>query len=119
MIVKTYKELVVWQKSMDLVCEIYMLTKKLPKEETYGLCNQMQRAAVSIPSNIAEGQFRNSTKEFIQFLSFAKGSVAEIDTQLQICERLGYKSSAEIKHALDLCEEIGKMLNALIASLPN
>ena len=118
MIVKTYKELVVWQKSMDLVCEIYKLTKKLPKEETYGLINQLQRAAVSIPSNIAEGQFRNSTKEFVQFLSFAKGSVAEVDTQLQICTRLDYLLTDDVQCALSLCDEIGRMLNALIAALP-
>ena len=118
MTIKTYKELVVWQKSMDLVCEIYKLTKLLPKEEAYGLCNQMQRAAVSIPSNIAEGQFRNSTKEFAQFLSISKGSVAELDTQLQICLRLNYLSNAKIQMAVDLCAEIGKMLNALISALP-
>ena len=84
MSIKNYKDLVVWQKSIDLVCEIYKITKLLPKEEHYGLCNQMQRASVSIASNIAEGQARNYDKEFAKFLSISQGSLAELETQLYI-----------------------------------
>ena len=115
--IKDFKDLLVWQKGMDLVCEIYRLTKLLPKEEIYGLCNQMQRAAVSVPSNIAEGQSRTSTKEFVQFLSIAKASNAELETQLLICNRLEFLSMPQTQVALCLCKEIGKMLNSLMSSL--
>lgn len=81
LMVQSIQDLIVWQKAMDLVIEVYNLVKELPKEEQYALSDQMIRAAVSIPSNIAEGQSRNSTKEFIQFLSVAKGSNAELQTQ--------------------------------------
>ncbi len=91
-----YKELIVWQKSMSLVTEIYQLVKFLPKEETYALSDQMRRAAVSIPSNIAEGQARNSTREFVNFLSIARGSKAELETQLMICVRLKYLSGLAV-----------------------
>ncbi|MBO5720510.1 MAG: four helix bundle protein [Bacteroidales bacterium] len=80
-----YKNLLVWQKAMDLVVEIYKISKLLPKEEKYGISDQIRRSAVSVPSNIAEGQSRNSIKEFIQFLSIARGSLAELETQLLIC----------------------------------
>ena len=86
--VKSYKDLIVWQKSMDLVIEIYKLVKKLPKEETYSLSDQMRRAVVSIPSNIAEGYTRKSTNEYLNFLSIANGSRTELETQLLICERI-------------------------------
>ena len=87
---RTHKELLVWQKSMLLVEEVYRLVKMLPKEETYALSDQMRRAAISIPSNIAEGNARNSPKEFQQFLYISLGSAAELETQLLICQRLGY-----------------------------
>lgn len=115
--IKDFKDLLVWQKAMDLVCEIYRITKLLPKEETYALCNQMQRAAVSIPSNIAEGQSRASTKEFVQFLSIAKASNAELETQLLICNRLEFLTTPQTQVAMCLCKEIGKMLNSLMSSL--
>ena len=82
MAVTNYKGLIVWQKSMDLVVEIYKITKILPKYETYGLADQMRRAAISIPSNIAEGQGRNSSRECVHFLKISRGSCAELDTQL-------------------------------------
>lgn len=88
--VRSYKDLIVWQKAMDLVELVYHLTKLFPKDEQYGLSNQLRRAAVSIPSNIAEGQARNSTAEFRNFLSIARGSLAELETQLLIAERLNY-----------------------------
>ncbi len=112
-----YKELKVWQKAMDLVVEVYKITNILPKYETYGLSDQMRRSAVSIPSNIAEGQGRHSIVEFIRFLNIARGSYSEIDTQLLICKRLGYIQESDIEKALTLSNEVGKMLSALISSL--
>jgi four helix bundle protein len=88
MALQSYKDFTVWQKAMDLTVEIYKLVKLLPKEETYALSDQMRRAVVSIPSNIAEGQSRNSDKEFANFLGIARGSNSELETQLQICIRL-------------------------------
>ncbi len=82
---RSYRDLVVWQKSMDLVEEIYRLTKLLPKEEFFGIANQLRRAAISIPSNIAEGNTRNSQKDYARFLSIARGSEAKIETQLEVC----------------------------------
>ena len=117
MALKTYKELKVWQKSMDLTVEIYRLVKLLPKFEIYALSDQMRRAVVSIPSNIAEGYGRNSTKEFIQFLTIARGSQLELETQLQIYLRLEYFSETEVETVLHLCTEINKMLNVLIKKL--
>ncbi len=117
MAVQNYRGLVVWQKAMDLVEVTYRLVKLLPKEELYSLSDQMRRAAVSVPSNIAEGQQRNSTKEFINFLSIARGSAAELETQYMICIRLGYLTQTQAQKPIDLCAEIGKMLNALIGRL--
>jgi len=94
----THKELDIWKLSVDFVVEIYRLTSKFPKEEKYGLINQMRRAAVSIPSNIAEGAGRNSDKENLQFLHIALGSLSELDTQLIVSEKLDYgKTSKEIE----------------------
>ena len=115
--VKSYKDLKVWQKAMDLGVEVYSLIKLLPKSETYALSDQMRRAAASIPSNIAEGHGRNSTKEFINFLSIARGSQSELETQLLICVRLNYLTNAEVTGALTSCTEINKMLNSLINRL--
>lgn len=117
MALQSYKEFTVWQKSMDLTVEIYKLVKLLPKEETYALSDQMRRAVVSIPSNIAEGQGRNHTKEFVNFLSIAKGSKSELETQLQICIRLNYFTEQEAANALNLCNEVGKMLSTLIKKI--
>ena len=110
-----YQSLIVWQKSMDLTIEIYRLTKKLPKDELYGLTNQLRRAAVSIPSNIAEGNGRASTEDYLRFLSIARGSKSEIETQLLLCVKLNYVQQSEIEESLKLCTEIGKMLNAMIS----
>ena len=111
-----FKELIVWQKAMELAKEIYRLTRLLPKEELYALSSQMRRAAVSIPSNIAEGQARNSRREFISFLSIAKGSSAELQTQCLLCETLGYLQKGNTQQALILAE-VSRMLNSLIKSL--
>lgn len=112
-----FRKLHVWQKAMQLTTEIYSLVKFLPREETYALSNQMRRAAVSIPSNIAEGQGRNSKKEFIQFIAVARGSLWELSTQLELCGRLNYLSPNQRANAEDLICEIGKMLNALTGSI--
>ena len=117
MSVKSYEDLIVWQKAMDLTVDIYRLIKFLPREETYALSDQMRRAVVSIPSNIAEGHGRSSTKEFISYLVIARGSLTELKTQLEICHRLKYFSKPESEYALNLCTEIYKILNALISKL--
>ena len=112
-----FRELKVWQKAMELTVEIYSIVKLLPQEETFALSGQMRRAAVSIPSNIAEGQGRDALKEFIRFLAVARGSLRELSTQLEICERVGYLKQSQTVKANDLIEEIDKMLNALSKSL--
>ncbi len=112
-----FRELKVWQKAMDLTVEIYSIVKLLPHEETFVLSDQMRRAAISIPSNIAEGQGRDSMKEFIRFLSVARGSLRELSTQLEICERVNYWEQSRTVKAKYLIGEIDKMLNALSNSL--
>jgi four helix bundle protein len=114
-----FKELLVWQRAMDMVEEIYKISSLLPKEETFSLISQIRRASVSVPSNIAEGNSRNSTKEYINFLGIARGSNSEVYTQLLICKKLRYLSEEQIKKAIALSEEIGKMLNAMIIKLSN
>ncbi len=114
---KSYRDLIVWQKAMDIVELVYHATENFPKVEQYGLASQMRRAAVSVPSNIAEGQSRHSTKEFISFLSIARGSNAEIETQLIIAVRLNFLNQTDADIIFDKCAEVGKMLNSLIASL--
>lgn len=113
----SYQDLIVWQKSMDLVIETYRIIKLLPKSEMYVLSDQMRRAAISIPSNIAEGFGRHASRDYSRFLSIARGSKYELETQLRICVKIGYIEHKEIVTALKLCDEIGKMLNSLIATL--
>lgn len=117
MTVKSYRDLIVWQKAMDLVQMVYQVTKQFPKDELYGLTNQVRRAAVSVPSNVAEGQARNSTAEFRNFLSIARGSLAEVETQLLIATRLEYMTKEQLAPILSLQEEVNKMLNALMKTL--
>lgn len=114
--VRDYKELKVWQRSFELTKEIYLITKRFPEDEKYGLMSQIRRAAVSVPSNIAEGANRGSTKEFIRFLYISIGSSAELETQLLLGEELEFlnKSIDESKEKL---QEVIKMLNGLIRSL--
>lgn len=112
-----YRQLKVWQKAMDLTVEIYSLVNKFPREENYALSDQMRRSVVSIPSNIAEGQGRNSAKEFVNFLSIARGSLWELETQIEISERLHYIDSGQKNKVYEQTEEIGKILNALATSL--
>ncbi|MDT4952527.1 MAG: hypothetical protein QOJ02_665 [Acidobacteriota bacterium] len=117
MAVRNYSELVAWQKAMDLVEGIYAATKKFPKEEIYGLTSQIRRAAVSVPSNIAEGQGRKSVNEFLHHLSIAYGSLREVETQILIAGRLSYLEQEEINHLLELSAEVGRLLNGLSHSL--
>ncbi|HOQ42102.1 MAG TPA: four helix bundle protein [Smithellaceae bacterium] len=112
---KDYKELEVWEKGILLVLKIYETTKNFPKDERFALTDQIKRASVSIPSNIAEGASRNTTKEFVQFLYIALGSASELETQIIIAEKLGYLRSEETLYAE--ITVIRKMLNALITSL--
>ena len=112
-----YEDLKVWQKSMDLVVDTYKLQNCLPNTELYALSDQMKRASISVPSNIAEGQQRKSTKEFSNFLSIARGSLAELETQYKICVRLGYLTKDQITDVLNLCNEIGRMISSLMKSL--
>ena len=109
-----FKDLIVWQKAMKLTTQIYMLTKKLPKDESYGLISQMRRSAVSIASNIAEGRDRDSEKEFAQFLSIARGSKSELETQLHVCVNVGYLTECDLQEPLSLINEVSSMLTALI-----
>ena len=102
---------------MDLAEIVYGLMAFLPKEEKYALCDQMRRAVISVPSNIAEGNGRMSIKEYVRFLGIARGSKSELETQLLLCVRLKYLSTAQIEPAMLLSDEIGKMLNSLINSL--
>ena len=110
---RSYKDLVVWQKGIALAKIVYRLTQRFPSEEKFGIIAQMRRAAVSVPSNIAEGQARHTTGEFIQFLSHAEGSVAELDTQLILSIELKFCTSAGAASAFELIAELRRMLNVL------
>lgn len=118
--IKSYKDLTVWQKAIELTIAVYALTDKFPREEQYGLSAQMRRAAVSIASNIAEGRSRGTRKDFVQFLRIALGSGAELTTQIEIIRRLPQMRGIGFDHIDSLLEQIMKMLHALIKSLkPN
>ncbi|KKW33310.1 MAG: S23 ribosomal protein [Candidatus Uhrbacteria bacterium GW2011_GWA2_53_10] len=112
--VHTYKDLIVWQKAMEMVTAVYLLTEKFPAEELYGLTSQMRRSAVSVPSNIAEGKLRGSAKEFRQFLLIAYGSAGELETQIELARRLPKTDKLDYTSATNLLEEVMKMLNTLI-----
>jgi len=113
----SYSDLKVWQKAMDLVVECYKFTKSFPKEERFGLSSQLQRAAVSIPSNIAEGHARSYTKSFLYHLAISKGSLAELETQILLAQRLGYTNQVDVVALIKRSSEIGKMLNGLVKAL--
>lgn len=112
---KSHKDLDVWKKSIDLVAQIYDISKGFPKEEAYGLQGQIRRAVVSIPANISEGASRNTKKEYIQFLYIALGSASEVETHLIVAQKIGFISA--IDEALANIENIKKMLNGLISFL--
>lgn len=115
--INSYRDLTVWQKSIELVTEIYSLTKDFPKSELFGIINQMRRAAVSIPSNIAEGYSRKHRQEYLQFMRIAYGSGAELETQIVIAKKLTLTKVERFKKCDGLLEEIMKMLNKMIFSL--
>jgi four helix bundle protein len=117
MAVRSYRDLVAWQKAMDTVELVYRASERFPTSEMYGLTSQIRRAAVSIPSNIAEGQGRRGTKDFLKFLSIAYGSLLEVETQTQISERLGYLGHDDCNRLLDATAEVGRLLNGLMNSL--
>jgi four helix bundle protein len=115
--VKSFNELIVWQKAIDFVETIYSVTAGFPRDEIYGLTNQLRRAAVSIPSNIAEGQSRQSTRDFLNYLSIARGSLAEVETQLVIAARLKYIKPAKNAELHESLTEVARLLRGLSKSL--
>jgi four helix bundle protein len=116
-VLRSFRDLVVWQRSMELSVLVYKITQTFPREETYGLASQLRRSAVSIPSNIAEGQGRLNTREFIQFLGIARGSTCELQTQLELALRLGFGEPRLIKEAESLSHEIGRIIFTIIGKL--
>jgi four helix bundle protein len=117
MSISSHKELIVWKKSMELVRQIYLLTEDFPADEKYGLTSQMQRAVVSIPSNIAEGYLRGHRKEYIQFLSVSLGSAAELETQILICKSLNKFSGLDFLKLEMLLSEVIKMLYTMVRKM--
>lgn len=115
--VYSYKELVVWQKSVELVVRVYEFTENFPKSELYGLVSQMRRAAVSLPSNIAEGRRRGTRKDFRHFLLLAYGSGAELETQIEISKRLSFGKDSDFSRIESLLSEVMRMLNVMIKKL--
>lgn len=115
--VKQFRDLLVWQKSMTLAREIYRITRKFPKDEMFGLTSQMRRAAVSISSNIAEGQGQLTDKSFSLFLTRARGSLYELETQSELAESLGMMEKTDLEQVLSSCGEIGRMLHGLLNSM--
>lgn len=115
--IKSYRDLETWQKAIELVEEVYKETRLFPKEEIYGLVSQMRRAAVSVPSNIAEGQGRNSTNEFLRFLSIVYGSLCELGTQIIIVRNLTYLNSQSYERLEDMVARVGRMIHGLSNSL--
>ena len=113
--IKSFRDLIAWQKAMNLVCHVYARTKELPDDERFGLIAQMRRCAVSIPSNIAEGQGRDTPADFLRFLQIARGSAHELSTQAEICVRLGFGGSFD--GLISDSEEVARILNGLIASI--
>jgi four helix bundle protein len=111
--IRSYRDLEVWQRSMNLVTEIYRLTRSFPADERFGLTAQLRRAAVSIPANLAEGAGRSGASEYHRFVSIARGSAAEVETLLEIGERLAFAAADEFDHSRSLLAEVGKMLTGL------
>jgi four helix bundle protein len=114
---QSYSDLIAWQKAMDLVEAVYKATARFPKEEQFGLSSQLRRAVVSVPSNIAEGQGRRSTNDFLRHLAIARGSLCEVETQVLIAGRLAYLDEEIVRHLVRASAEIGKLINGLSNSL--
>ena len=117
--IRSYRDLKVWQRAMDLTVRTYEFTRRFPAEEQYGLISQMRRAASSVPANIAEGQARRSKKEFLQMLGIARGSLAELETFVTLSERLNLIRSETGDSLLEECAEINRMMNGLMRALSN
>ena len=117
MTLKSYQELIVWHKAMDLVEEVYLVSGSFPREELYGLTSQLRRAAVSVPSNVAQGQARQTTADFLRHLSIAYGSLLELQTQMLTAIRLAYLSKERCSDVLSKSAEVGRVMNGLISSL--
>jgi four helix bundle protein len=115
--INSYKDLIVWQKAMDLASEVHLLSRTFPREEIYGLTSQLRRAAISVPSNIAEGQARHSKLEFLNFLSIAQGSLAEAETQMLLAQRFHYATPTTAAKAVSPATEVSKILRSLRAKL--
>ena len=114
---KNHKDLILWQKAMVLAKDVHRLTTELPRHELFGLSSQLRRAAVSIPSNVAEGAARRTTREFMSFLHIARGSFAELETQLHLAVSIGYLTDAALAPVLGRLDEVGRLLNAVIVGL--
>lgn len=117
MSVRSYRDLVAWQKAMDLATAVYRATESFPTREQFGLTNQMRRAAVSIPSNIAEGQGRRTTNDYIHFLHIARGSLQELETQCLLSQRLNFVSETDAANVMSCCDEVSRLVSGLINSL--
>ena len=115
--IRSHRDLVAWQRAMDLTVVIYQVTKAYPKDELYALTSQTRRAAVSIPANIAEGQGRRSRKEFCQFLGNARGSLSELETHLELALRIGYLNDEQYAPIYEQLHEVGRLINGLLRSL--
>lgn len=115
--IDSYRQLEVWQKAVALVTEIYQITRSFPREELYGLTSQVRRSAVSIPANIAEGWGRNMTRDYVQFLRVARGSLLELETHLVIAKNLKFIEAITLQRSAEQTQEINRMLNGLIRSL--
>jgi four helix bundle protein len=112
-----HKDLILWQKSMNLAVRVYNLSHRLPRNETFGLVSQIRRAGSSIPSNIAEGSARKSTREFVHFLHIARGSMAELETHLMLAQRIGYLTADEVAETQTAMDEVGRILNSVLSGL--
>jgi four helix bundle protein len=113
----SHKDLILWQKAMDLAVRVHQVSTAFPKSELFGLVSQLRRAGASIPSNIAEGSARQSTKEFIYFLRVSRGSMAELETQLLLAQRIGYLSDSEVAGLQIMVDEVGRILNTVVTGL--
>ena len=116
-LIRSHRDLLVWQRAMELVVSVYRLTKKLPRDEVYGLVGQMRRAAASVPSNIAEGQGRRLDGEFLQFLGHARGSLLELDTQIEVAFRVQYITIDDQRRINIELQEVGRLLNGLMRAI--
>jgi four helix bundle protein len=114
---QSFKDLVAWQKSIELTVSVYQLTSKFPESERFGLTNQMRRASVSVASNIAEGYGRVTKGEYIQFLGHARGSCSELETQIVIARKLGFGAPPNLESTESLCNDVGRLLGALMKSI--